>query len=96
MMIELVLGCVCPTGFSIDMIPANVLTGPQNITPIFAAMDPDKFCPKQERDRRFAYLYDKFHAGRKRPGVEKYTCPGSWNGKPIWAAKRTASPSPPP
>ena len=76
MMIELVCGCLCQSGFSIDVTNTDILTGPQNISHIFVAIDPSRFVTKEERDKQYAYLSEKFHSGRRRPGVERLYLPG--------------------
>lgn len=76
MMIELICGCLCGTGFSIDVINTDQLVGHQDIAHIFVAMDCSRFTTKEQRDAQFRYISEKFHTGRKRKGVEKLYLPG--------------------
>lgn len=76
MMIELLCGCLCQSGFSIDVTNTDILTGPQNISHMFVAIDPKRFLTKEEMDKQCAYISEKFHNGRRRPGVDKLYLPG--------------------
>ena len=75
-MLELLMAGLCRRGYSKDVTLNEVMTGPQNISHVFMAVDTGKYLTRDELAGETSGFSRFFHGGRKLPGTEKLYLPG--------------------